>query len=131
MLLISEAIAQTNEAGVPPEPSAASNFIPLVLIFMIFYFFIIRPQQKKLKDHNQMVDSIKKGDEIITGGGMLGKVVKVEDNVLHLEVAPDMVVKVLRSTVSNNNSTEKAAEKAEKKASEKDNKKNSVKKKNA
>jgi preprotein translocase subunit YajC len=111
MLFVSEAIAQTQEVATnaaTAAPSALSNFIPLILIFGIFYFLLIRPQQKKIKEHNALVDALKKGDEIVTSGGVIGKIQKVQDDILHVEIATDVVVKVLRNTVSNRNISEKA-----------------------
>ena len=60
--------------------SGIGQFIPLILIFVIFYFFLIRPQQKKIKDHKQMVENLKRGDQVITSGGKLGKVDRIMDN---------------------------------------------------
>jgi len=62
------------------QGSGIAQFIPLILIFVIFYFFLIRPQQKKIKDHKFMVSQLKRGDEIITSGGIIGKIEKVSDN---------------------------------------------------
>lgn len=111
MFFISEAIAQANEAGVPQEPGTMANLIPLILIFFIFYMFIIKPKQKEIKEHNNMIDALKKGDEIVTGGGIVGKVKKVEDNLLEVEIAADTVVKVMRSTITRNNSAIERAKK--------------------
>lgn len=111
MLFVSQAIAQTQEVAtnaVAAAPSAISNFIPLILIFGIFYFLLIRPQQKKIKEHNALVDALKKGDEIVTSGGVIGKIKKVEDEILHVDIAPDVTVKVLRNTVSNRSISEKS-----------------------
>jgi len=80
--------------------SGFAQFIPLILIFVIFYFFLIRPQQKKIKEHKIMVQSIKRGDEIITSGGIIGKVERVlgEDKVEVL-IAENTVVEVVQSTI--------------------------------
>jgi len=120
MLFISEAIAQTQ--GAAPQPDAVSNFIPLLLIFVIFYFFLIRPQQKKIKEHNEMVGALKRGDEVVTGGGIIGKIKKLDDNILHVDIATDVTVKVMKSTVTSINPS-----KAEAKASKQDNKKTASK----
>ena len=90
--------------------SGFAQFIPLILIFVIFYFFLIRPQQKKVKDHKGMVASLKRGDEVITSGGIIGKIEKVyEDNKLDLFISENVTVKVIKSTVQNlvNNSNTK------------------------
>ena len=77
-----------------------AQFIPLILIFVIFYFFLIRPQQKRVKDHRAMVQGLKRGDEVITSGGIIGKVDRVfEDDRLELEIADGVKVQVIRNTV--------------------------------
>ena len=79
-----------------------AQFIPLILIFVIFYFFLIRPQQKKIKDHKFMVSQLKRGDEIITSGGIIGKIEKVSDNdQIELTIAENVTVTIIRSTVQN------------------------------
>ena len=80
--------------------SGFAQFIPLILIFVIFYFFLIRPQQKKVKDHKVMVSALKRGDEVITSGGIVGKVEKVyEDDKIDLAISENVSVKVVKSTV--------------------------------
>ncbi|WP_447582230.1 preprotein translocase subunit YajC [Anaplasma marginale] len=90
-----------------PAPTAGlgasiAGFAPLVFIFLIFYFLVIRPQQKKLREHNKLLDSIKKGDKVIASGGLLGTVTKVDasNGHLHIEVATGVEVRVLKSSVS-------------------------------
>ena len=82
------------------QPSMLASFIPLILIFLIFYFLLIRPQQKKQKEHKILLDSIKRGDEILSSGGILGKVIKVDNDKLTVEIAKGVNVTVLRSTVA-------------------------------
>jgi preprotein translocase subunit YajC len=82
------------------QGDALTSFLPLIVIFVIFYFLLIRPQSKKAKVHKQMVEALAKGDEIVTNGGILGKIVKIGDNFVALEVAEGMQVKVQRSAVS-------------------------------
>ena len=78
-----------------------AQFIPLILIFVIFYFFLIRPQQKRVKDHKAMVNSLKRGDEVITSGGIIGTVEKVmEDDRIEVNVADNVKVQVIRSTIT-------------------------------
>ena len=78
-----------------------AQFIPLILIFVIFYFFLIRPQQKRVKDHRAMVDSLKRGDEVITSGGIIGIVDKVmEDDRIEVIVAENVKVQIIRSTIT-------------------------------
>ena len=80
--------------------SGFAQFIPLILIFVIFYFFLIRPQQKKVKDHKAMVASLKRGDEVITSGGMVGKIEKVyDDDKIDLSISENVTVKVVKSTI--------------------------------
>ena len=77
----------------------AANFIPLILIFVIFYFFLIRPQQKKVKEHKAMVESLKKGDKIVTSGGITGVISRVIDNdKIEVEIADNVTVEVIRGT---------------------------------
>ena len=83
------------------DGSSFAQFIPLILIFVIFYFFLIRPQQKRVKDHKAMVNSLKRGDEVITSGGIIGTVEKVmEDDRIEVNVADNVKVQVIRSTIT-------------------------------
>ena len=78
-----------------------AQFIPLILIFIIFYFFLIRPQQKRVKDHKLMVDNIKRGDEIITSGGIIGTVDRVmEDDRIEVTISENTKVQIIRSTIT-------------------------------
>ena len=77
-----------------------SAFIPLILMFVIFYFLLIRPQQKKTKEHKEMVASLKKGDRVVTSGGLHGRVTGVTDQTLTVEIADKVRVKVNRANVS-------------------------------
>ena len=75
------------------------QFIPLILIFVIFYFFLIRPQQKKVKEHKAMVESLKRGDKVVTSGGITGKVERLIDNdKVEVEIADNVTVEVVRGT---------------------------------
>jgi preprotein translocase subunit YajC len=76
------------------------QFVPLILLFVIFWFLIIRPQQKRLKDHRDMVAAVKRGDDVVTGGGLIGKVTKVTDEEVEVELAPQMRVRVVKTTLS-------------------------------
>lgn len=79
---------------------AFTSFVPLVLIFAIMYFLLIRPQQKKAKEHRSMVEALRRGDQVLTQGGIVGKVQKVhEDGTLDVEIAEGVKVKVLRATI--------------------------------
>ena len=78
-----------------------AQFIPLILIFVIFYFFLIRPQQKRVKDHKAMVESLKRGDEIITSGGILGTVDRImEDDRAEVIIGDNVKVQIIRSTIT-------------------------------
>jgi preprotein translocase subunit YajC len=76
------------------------QFVPLILLFVIFWFLIIRPQQKRLKEHRQMVASVKKGDDVVTGGGLIGRVTKVTDEEVEVELSPQNRVRVVKSTLA-------------------------------
>ena len=77
------------------------QFIPLILIFVIFYFFLIRPQQKRVKDHKAMVESLKRGDEVITSGGIIGIVDRVmEDDRIEVTICENTKVQIIKSTIT-------------------------------
>ena len=81
------------------EGSGIGQFIPLILIFVIFYFFLIRPQQKKVKDHKLMVGNLKRGDKVVTAGGIIGTVEKVMDNdKIEIEITNNVKVELIKST---------------------------------
>tara|TARA_Y100000994_G_C15631543_1_gene417342 strand:- start:409 stop:711 length:303 start_codon:yes stop_codon:yes gene_type:complete len=94
--MINQAFAQS----ATQQPSMLASFIPLILIFFIFYFLLIRPQQKKQKEHKILLDSIKRGDEILTSGGIIGKVIKSEEEKLTVEISSGVNVILYRSTVA-------------------------------
>ena len=80
--------------------SGFAQFIPLILIFVIFYFFLIRPQQKKVKDHKAMVEALKRGDEVITSGGIIGRVERIlGDDKIDLVISDNVTVQVVQSTI--------------------------------
>lgn len=82
-------------------PGALEAFLPIVLIFVVFYFLLIRPQQKKMKQHKEMLAAVRRGDRIVTGGGIIGTVTKViDDNELQLEIAEGVKVRVQRQLIS-------------------------------
>jgi len=88
----------------PPSGSEGGNpltaFLPLIIIFAIFYFLLIRPQQKRAKDHRNFLDSMSRGDEVITTGGLIGKITGLTDDVVTLEVADKVKVKVVRAQIA-------------------------------
>ena len=82
--------------------SGFAQFVPLILIFVIFYFFLIRPQQKKVKEHKSMVTALKRGDEVITSGGIVATIERVhEDDKIDLSISENVTVKVVKSTIQN------------------------------
>ncbi len=96
--LISDAYAQAAPAGAASDP--IMQFLPLVVIMVAFYFILLRPQQKRQKEHKAMIEALKKGDEVVTGGGVLGRIVEVGDNFVSLEVADKVEIKVQKAAVS-------------------------------
>jgi preprotein translocase subunit YajC len=96
--LISTAAAQAQ--GAPGQGNALMSFLPLVLIFVVFYFLLIRPQTKRAKEHRAMVAALEVGAEIVTNGGILGKVSELGDQFITIEVAPGINVKVQRTAVA-------------------------------
>ena len=83
------------------EGGAIAQFIPLILIFAIMYFLLIRPQQKKMKQHQNMVEALRRGDQVLTQGGIIGKVSKVkEDGEIEVEIAEGVKVRVVKSTIA-------------------------------
>ncbi|TCO70950.1 preprotein translocase subunit YajC [Rhodovulum euryhalinum] len=92
---------------------AFASFIPLILIFVIMYFLLIRPQQKKMKEHKAMVESLRRGDQIVTQGGLIGKVYKVKDeSEIEVEIAENVRVRVVRHTIAQVLNKTEPAEKA-------------------
>ena len=81
------------------QSSGIGQFIPLILIFVIFYFFLIRPQQKKVKEHKAMVENLKRGDKVITSGGITGIVERIVDNdIVEVEIAENVKVEIIKAT---------------------------------
>ena len=100
-MFISSAFAQTAPAAATggDMQSTLMNMLPLVLMFVVLYFVMIRPQMKKQKEHKAMIDALAKGDEVATAGGLLGKVAKLADNAVTLEIATGVEVQLQRSAV--------------------------------
>ena len=105
-LLVSTAFAQTGTAPAGAQPSAVEMFAPFVFIFVIFYFLIIRPQAKRQKDHQKFLSEIKRGDEVITASGILGRIDGMTEQFVTVEIADGVKVKMLRSQIA---TTQKAA----------------------
>ena len=97
-MVINIAYAQATQAG---GQSFIIQLLPLILIFVVFYFLLIRPQQKRVKQHKEMVSSLKVGNQIITSGGILAKIVKVDDdNFITISISEGVSVKVKRDTIT-------------------------------
>jgi preprotein translocase subunit YajC len=100
-VFISEAFAQTAPAaaGGASTESTLFSLLPLVLMFVVLYFIMIRPQMKRQKEHKAMIDAIAKGDEVVIGGGLLGKISKLGETYVSVEVATNVEVQVQRTSV--------------------------------
>lgn len=97
-MFVTTAYAQAAEGG---QGSGIEAFLPLILIFVVFYFLLIRPQQKKMKTHKAAIGAIRRGDKVVTGGGIIGTVTKViDDNEISVEIADGIKVKVQRGLIS-------------------------------
>ena len=100
-MLISPAYAQSaGTAATSGGLASLISFAPLVLIFVVFYFLMIRPQQQRLKTQQAAIQAVKKGDNVVTAGGVLGKVTKVEDQFVEVEIAPNTRIRVVKATLS-------------------------------
>jgi preprotein translocase subunit YajC len=100
-MLESPAFAQATGGAAAGGTAAFFNFVfPLVLIFFIFYFLMIRPQQKRMKEHQAMLGGVKPRDTVVTTGGLIGKVTKVDDNEIEVEIAQGVRVRVLKGMLS-------------------------------
>ena len=95
-MIISPAYAQ---AGGMADPATWTSFLPIVLMFVLLYFMMIRPQMKRQKEHKTMLDALQKGDEIITSGGVLGRVTKVSEGYVGIEIAANTEVQVQKAAV--------------------------------
>jgi preprotein translocase subunit YajC len=102
-MLISAAYAQgTGITGIFDNQGALIQFLPLVLIFVVFYFLLIRPQQRKAKDHRVMLDALRRGDRVVTGGGIIGTVARADNpEEVTVDIAEGVRVRIVRSTITN------------------------------
>lgn len=106
----SPAYAQTAGAVSGASGFAAySGFVPIILMVVIFYFLLIRPQQARVKQHKQMIEAVKKGDVAVTGGGLIGRVSKVDGDEVEIELAPNVRVRAVKSTLTEVRGTTKPA----------------------
>ncbi len=108
MVSIAHAMA-TGSAAAPSGAGPYGTLIPLIIMFVIFYFLLIRPQQKKTKEHREMVQNLKKGDRIITSGGIHGRITGMDEATVTVEIADRVRIKVTRGNVSVKVSQEEAA----------------------
>lgn len=97
MLLISDAMAQS---ATPSPGGEYGMFIMIAIFFAIMYFMIIRPQQKRQKEHRKLIGSLAKGDEVVTSGGVMGKILKVGENSLTIEIAEGIAIKLQKGSIS-------------------------------
>ena len=97
-MLISSAYAQAS--GAASQSDTLLTFLPMIAIFVVFYFLLIRPQQKKKKEARAMLDALEKGNEVVTAGGILGRIVKIDDQYVTVEVAPNTQMVVQRGAIS-------------------------------
>jgi len=94
------AMSQTGAGGSGEQGNPLIAFMPLIILFVIFYFLLIRPQQKKAKEHREMLNNLKKGDSVITGGGLYGRIKNISEEMLTLDLGGNMEVKVNRNYIS-------------------------------
>ena len=99
-MLIPPAYAQAAGAGSDATAGMISTFLPLILVFVAFYFLMLRPQQKRVKTLQNAIANLKKNDQVVTSGGILGKVSKVDDQYVELEIAQGVKIKVVRATIA-------------------------------
>jgi preprotein translocase subunit YajC len=93
-------ITPTQAQPAAPEGGGFSSLIPLLLIMVIFYFLLIRPQQKKVKEHRETVEALKKGDKVLTGGGIFATITDVQENMLTVKISDGVTIKVKKDTVT-------------------------------
>ncbi len=101
-LLISDAFAQASDAAATTETSSLASFIPLILIFAVFYFLIVRPQGKKMKEHQNLINNLKVGNKVITNGGIIGVVTEIlaKENQVEVEISENVRVKFQRNFIT-------------------------------
>ena len=96
---ISDALAQ-GAAAAPEGPGALGALLPFIILFIVFYFFLIRPQSKRAKEHKNLVQALAKGDEVVTNGGMMGVITDVADDFVAIEIAEGVIIKVQKSFIA-------------------------------
>ena len=111
--MISTAYAMGQAGGQGGQAGGIAGFLPLIILFAIFYFLLIRPQQKKAKEHREMIANLKKGNRIVTSGGIYGTIQSIDDTTIGLEIAEKVKIKVTRGNVAAVISDHQAAGKKE------------------
>src|SRR5215470_900677 len=99
-MFVTPAFAQASTAASGGGGAIFVQILPLILIFVVFWFLIIRPQNQRMKEHKARIEAVKRGDTVVTGGGLVGKVTKVEDAHVEIELAPNIKVRAVKSTLS-------------------------------
>ena len=97
-MFVTSAYAQV--AGTPAGDPLLTMLLPMAIVFAIFYFLVIRPQNKRLKDHKAKIEAVRRGDSVITGGGILAKVTHIRENEIEVEIAPNVRIKVLKTSLT-------------------------------
>lgn len=113
--MISTAYAMGAPGGQAGQAGGLAGFLPIIILFAIFYFLLIRPQQKKAKEHREMIDNLKKGNRVVTSGGIFGTIVSLDDTTIGLEIAEKVKIKVARSNIAALVSDKDAAAKSKEK----------------
>ena len=113
--MISEAFAMGANGAQQGQAGGIAGFLPIIILFAIFYFLLIRPQQKKAKDHREMVANLKKGNRIITSGGIYGTIQAIDETTIGLEIAEKIKIKIARGNVAALLSDNEPAQKEDKK----------------
>ena len=98
--LINDAMAAAPAAPAGPQGDPIMQLLPFVLLFVVFYFLLIRPQSKRAKEHKNMVSNLAKGDEVVTSGGVLGRIADLDENYVSLEIANNVTISIQRNAVT-------------------------------
>jgi len=111
-MFISTAYAMGTPGGQAGQAGGLAGFLPIIILFAIFYFLLIRPQQKKAKEHKAMIENLKKGNRVVTSGGIFGTIVSIDETTLGLEIAEKVKIKVARGNIASLISDKEAATKS-------------------
>ncbi len=113
--MISTAYAMGQTGGAAGQAGGLAGFLPIIILFAIFYFLLIRPQQKKAKEHRDMISNLKKGQRIVSSGGIYGTILSIDDTTISLEIAEKVKIKISRGNVAALVTDNEPAQKKEKK----------------